>query len=394
MNQVGGLGLARKRADEICGYAKILFIPFTFRMTPRDIAHYRLGNQQIALAADRHPGELVARLGSLQAQDYLGALWAIGLRLPEAAEADIEKAIADRKIVRTWPMRGTLHFVAAADVRWMLELLTPRIIAGAARRRQQLELDDAVFARCEKLFSKALQGGRPLMRDEMYEVLSRAGISMNGQRGYHILWRLAQEGLICFGPRAGKQPTFVLLDEWVPVVKNMKRENALTELARRYFTSHGPATVQDFVWWSGLTMADAKAGLELASSQLAHETVDRKVYWMAKGRPDLRQAEATVHLLPGFDQYLLGYRDRSAVLNVQHALKIVPGSNGMFMPMIVSQGRVVGIWKRTLQKNRVVITGSPFAKLSRAETRDFTAAAERYGRFLGLPAESSLEKPA
>jgi hypothetical protein len=363
-------------------------------MTPRDIAHHRLDNQQIVLAADRHPGELVARLGSLQAQDYLGALWAIGLRLPVATEADIEKAIADRKIVRTWPMRGTLHFVAAADVRWMLELLTPRIVAGAARRRQQLELDDTVFARCEKLFIKALQGGRPLMRDEMYEVLSRAGIAMNGQRGYHILWRLAQEGLICFGPRAGKQPTFVLLDEWVSVAKNLPRDRALAELARRYFTSHGPATIQDFVWWSGLTAADAKAGLELASPHLAHETIDGKVYWMAKARPASRQAEASVHLLPGFDQYLLGYRDRGAVLDAQHALKIVPGSNGMFMPTIVSEGRVVGIWKRTLKKNRVVITGSPFTKLSKAEALGFATAAERYGRFLGLPVEPSLEKPA
>lgn len=362
-------------------------------MTPRDIAHHRLGNQQIVLAADRHPGELVARLGSLQAQDYLGALWAIGLRLPEATETDIEKAIADRKIVRTWPMRGTLHFVAAADVRWMLELLTPRIIAGAARRRQQLELDDAVFTRCEKLFIKALQGGRPLTRDEMYEVLSRAGIPMNGQRGYHILWRLAQEGLICFGPRTGKQPTFVLLDEWVPSAKGMKRENALAELARRYFTSHGPATVQDFVWWSGLTAADAKAGLELTASQLAAETVDRKVYWMTKARPALRQAEVTVHLLPGFDQYLLGYKDRGAVLDAQHALKIVPGSNGMFMPTIVNEGHVVGIWKRTLKKNRVVVTASPFTKLNKTEIHGFTAAAERYGRFLGLAVETKVEKP-
>ena len=224
-------------------------------MTGSDIAQRRLGNQSIAPAASLTPGEVVKRLGAVQAQDYLGALWALGLRMQRAVEADIEQAIANREIIRTWPMRGTLHFVAAEDVRWMLALLTPRILARAARRHQQLALDEATFARSETLFTNALENGRSLTRNQMMDVLEQAGISTKGQRGYHILGWAAQNGLICFGPRQGKQHTFVLLDEWLPSGKSLSREEALAELAHRYFTGHGPATIQDFIWWSGLPAA-------------------------------------------------------------------------------------------------------------------------------------------
>src|SRR5207237_2162453 len=193
---------------------------------------------------------------------YPGALWAVGLRTRDATEAAIEQAIAERTIVRTWPMRGTLHFVAPEDARWMLQLLTPRVVAANARRvYQQSNLDDATFARSKDLFVDALQGGKQLPRPSLYKVLEAAGISVAGQRGLFILQRLSSEGLICFAARQGKQPTFALLDEWVPISlsKTPARDQALAELALRYFTSHGPATVQDFAWWSGLPAADASA---------------------------------------------------------------------------------------------------------------------------------------
>ena len=189
-----------------------------------EIARLRLLNQQIMPSKCKQPNDVVRTLGAIQAQDYSGALWAIGLRLPGSTQTTIEQAIANRTIVRTWPMRGTLHFVAAADVRWMLELLTPRILSGAARRDQQLGLDEAVYARCRKLFVGALQGGRQLTRDAIYQVLEREKISTDGQRGYHILWRLGQEGVICFGAHEGKQPTFALLDEWVTQCRLARRE--------------------------------------------------------------------------------------------------------------------------------------------------------------------------
>lgn len=360
---------------------------YSLAMSPDDIAKYRLLNQQIAIAASKTPGEVVASLGAMQAQDYAGALWAIGLRLPGTTEAVIQHAIAERQIVRTWPMRGTLHFVPAADVHWMLVLLTPRVIAGTARRQQQLELDSSIFARCGELFVSALQGGKQLTRDEMYEVLERSGISTGKQRGYHILWRLSQERLLCFAAHAGKQPTFALLDEWIPEAKILARDEALARLTLRYFTSHGPATVQDYVWWSGLTAADAKAGIEMVSSRLAKEKLDGKTYWMRLDMPDLPDDTPTLHILPGFDEYLIGYKDRSASLEPAHAQKVVPGNNGMFMPTIVNGGRVVGIWKRDLKKKAVVIAPQAFTSLNKAEKEGFQRAAEQYGRFLSLPVE-------
>jgi Winged helix DNA-binding domain len=304
--------------------------------------------------------------------------------LPNATEADVERALAARTIVRTWPMRGTLHFVAAADVRWILELLTPRIVAGSAGRNKQLELDDAVFARSRDAFINALQGGRQLSRQAMYAVLEAAQISTAGQRGLHILWRLAQDQLICFGARAGKQQTFALLDEWVPAARSLERDEALAELAERYFTGHGPATLEDFVWWSGLKIADARAGLAMAASRLAQDIVDTRVYWMAQDVPAVRSVSPNAFLLPGFDEFLLGYRDRSAALDPRDAQKVHPGGNGMFSPTIVLYGRVAGTWKRTLKRDAVAIEASPFSPLSKADKQKLATVVESYGNFLDM----------
>jgi len=358
-------------------------------MTTLNIARQRLCQQSIAPAALAKPGDVVKRLGAIQAQDYLGVLWAIGLRTKAATEQTIEQAISDGKIIRTWPMRGTLHFVAPEDVRWMLALLTPRIIANAAHRHRQLELDATTFARSETLFANALQGGKQLTRPEMMNVLEQDGISTDGQRGYHILWRAAQSGLICFGPRQGKQDTFVLLDEWLPANKTLSQEEALAELANRYFTGHGPATIQDFMWWSGLTAADARAGLEMVKAQLAYEEFEDQTYWLSPSLSSPKSDLPAVYLLPPFDEYLLGYRDRGAVLDPAHAGKVVPGGNGMFKPLIVIDGRVVGTWKRTLRKTKVLVSFGPFEPLSPTQMEAIVAAAEPYGKFLGLPVEIS-----
>ncbi len=354
-------------------------------MTSSDIAQQRLYNQYIARATFEQPGDVVAWLGAVQAQDYLGALWAVGLRMRKAVEADIERALADKTIIRTWPMRGTLHFVAAADVRWMLELLTPRIVAGSSQRlHRQYGLDEAVFTRSKELFAGEMQGGRQLTRNAMYKALEAGGISIAGGRGLHILGRLAQDGFICFGAREGKQQTFALLDEWAPAAKPMARDEALAELANRYFTSRGPATLQDFAWWSGLTMADAKSGLELAKRRLVQEISGGQTYWLASSMPTTKDASPAAYLLPAYDEYTVAYKDRSAVLNPEYTKRVSSG-NGIIYPTIVVDGLVVGTWKRTLRKDTIVITPSPFAKLKRAETRAFAGAARRYGEFLGAP---------
>ena len=353
-------------------------------MTPRDIALIRLANQQIVGTRCQRPAEVVASLGAMQGQDYLGTLWAIGLRSPATAETDIEQAIADRAIIRTWPLRSTLHFVTAADVHWLLELLGPRIVASTSTRHEQFGLDKPVLTRIRKVLIKALQNDQQLTRDEIYTLLERARISVEGQRGYHILWRMGVDRIICFGARRGKQQTFTLLEEWAPKIRTLDTEAALAELTLRYFKGHGPATLSDFVWWSGLKISDAKAGLGLVSSQLESVTVNDNVYWLDPELPSFGETGEVVNLLPGFDEYLLGYRDRSASLDPSHAQKIQPGSNGVFSSTIVINGEVAGTWKRIIGKKSVAISTDLLRPLTKAETRALEEAIARYCEFLGV----------
>jgi hypothetical protein len=351
-------------------------------MTVSDIARLRLHNQRIACATIERPGDVVSWLGAVQAQDYLGALWAVGLRMRNAVESDVERAIADRTIIRTWPMRGTLHFVATADIRWMLELLTPRVSASIRQYLlREFDLDEGAFARSKDLFARALQGGKQLTRNAMYDVLEAGGVSAS-QRGRHILTLLAQDGFICFGAREGKQQTFALLDEWAPKTMRMARDESLAEIAKRYFTGHGPATLQDFAWWSGLTTADATAGIEMAKRFLSQETINGQIYWLASSTPATKVSSPTAYLLPAYDEYTVAYKDRSAVLDPAYTKQANSG-NGILYPTIVVDGQVIGTWKRTIKKDSLAISLSPFAKLKRAETRAIAEAANLYGKFLG-----------
>jgi hypothetical protein len=350
------------------------------------IAH-RLLSQQIAGTHFTQPSEIVAWLGAMQAQDYLGTLWAVGLRLPGSTETAVEQALNDRTIVRTWPMRGTLHLVAAADVRWMLDLLAPRRLAQSAGRRKQLGIDEATLAHSREVCQQALQGGKQLARPAMFALLQSHGIATTGQRGIHILGHLAQEGLLCLGARAGKQFTFTLLDEWAPQARHLEHGAAWAELARRYFTSHGPATVHDFAWWTGQTLGDVRLGLAAVTPQLVQEQIDGKTYWLAPAANHQDDATFGVYLLPGFDEYMLGYQDRSATLAAEHAPKIHPGANGVLNPTLVVDGRTQGVWRRTLKKKSVLVTISPFTMLRASQKKATAVAAERYARFLGLALE-------
>jgi hypothetical protein len=332
------------------------------------------------------PEQIVAHLGGMQGQDLPGVKWSIGLRMPNAVQSDIDRAFDAGNIIRTWPMRGTLHVVAAPDVRWMLSLTSPKNLSGSQKRRDALELDDKTLSRCHQVFVKTLQGGKQKNRDEMYVALEQAGISVAGQRGYHILWNAALHGLICLASTDAKEQNYALLEEWVQPVKAKTRDEALAELAWRYFSSRGHATIKDFIWWSGLSATEARAGFDDIKSRLLAQTVGKIVYWIA---PDiaLTKDKASAFALPGFDEYILGYQDRSAVLEPQHAEKICPGNNGMFASTIVIDGQVVGTWKRTIKKSNIAAIATPFSKLSKAEMSAFKQAAERYGAFMGLSVE-------
>ena len=287
-------------------------------------------------------------------------------------------------------MRGTIHFVAPEDVRWMLKLLTPRVIARQTTTfLARFGLDDAAFGRCRDLLAAALQGGKQLTRGAIYDVLELGGVSTTGGRGLQILWRLAQEGLICFAARQGKQPTFALLDEWVPAGKDLTGEGALAELALRYFSSHGPATVQDFAWWSGLSLTDAREGLELVKPRLAHDESDARTYWFSAAAPGARAADTGSvgsQLLPAYDEFTVAYKDRRIALDPAHHDR---SPFDILSPTIAVNGQVVGNWKRELKRDSVVVTSQPFGVLSDSEAAGFVSAAGDYGRFLGLPVIAS-----
>jgi hypothetical protein len=348
------------------------------------IALRRLHSQLLTTNARRTPHDVVSHLGAVQAQDYLGALWAVGTRMQTATESDVEAALTERSIVRCWPMRGTLHFVAAEDARWMLELLAPRVLTRHRPRLQrEFDLDPKTLRRCGRLVEKALAGGHALTRQELYEVLEERGITTGDSRGLHILFALAHESLICFGARRGTQQTFVLLDEWLPAAKPKPREEALAELARRYFGGHGPATLADFGWWSGLTAKEAKEAIAL--TELQQEVVDEEPMWFASV-PDVSSLSAT-RLLPPFDEYTVAYKDRSEIVDSAFAKQVNAGG-GMINAVVVIDGQVTGNWKRTLRGTSVEITVSSFRELTPPETSAIEREAERYAAFV----QSELSK--
>lgn len=348
------------------------------RAVSPEFLKYRLASQLLSAGA-LSPAAVVSHMGAMQAQDYQAALWAVGVRAaPGTTRCAVEKSLSDRLIVRTWIMRGTIHFAAARDVRWMLDLLTPRVLVAMSKRAPSLGLDTAAFNTCRRAFQKALKGGRILTREEMYEVMERAGVAAGSQRGYHVLCRLAQEKVICFGPQQGARQTFVLLDEWCPESDAFAPDSPLSELASRYFTTHGPATEKDLAWWSGLTMKDVRQGITEAADRLVNREWNGETYWMS---PAACISEDASLLLPGFDEYLLGYTCRDHVLDPSQAAKIVPGNNGVFRPMLLHKGRIVGTWQMTKQKTAQIVCDL----FDKARAQSFTKAVKSYSDFLGVP---------
>jgi hypothetical protein len=347
----------------------------------------RLSNQGLARAAFRRAEEVVAWFGAVQAQDYLGALWGIGQRLRRATEAEVEAAEARRTIVRTWPMRGTLHFVAAADARWMTRLLAPRVMARhAARWKRDFGVDGALVARADDILTRALEGGKRLARDELYAVLESRRIRTGASRGLHLLLCLAMRGRLCLAGRVGKQHSFALLDDWIPGARELDRDAALVELATRYFTAHGPATPGDFAWWSGITAADARVAIDGARTGLAKDTIDGVTYWSGAARRARSAGTKTPHvrLLPAYDEYTVGYADRSPLL--ERGSRLSARGMGLLSPVVLVDGKIVGTWKRTISGGSVRVEARLARKLARDEGVAMDAAVADYGRFLGLEA--------
>jgi hypothetical protein len=358
----------------------------TFSSDQRRLRRLRLNAQRVDGRASAGPAETVHWMLAMQAQDFPGAKWSVGLRQRGGTEAAVEAACDAGEIVRSWPMRGTLHLVPAEDLGWMLQLTAPRSIATAGDRRAYLGIADLDVERARDLAVAALTGGRVMAREALLATIHRGGVSTQGQRGYHLLWYLAQTGTLVLGPAAGRQQIFALLDEWVRHPRRLEHDEALGELARRYFSSHGPATARDLARWCGLTMAEVRRGIAVAGGTLTVLELDGTSYLLAAEALEAAPPPARVHLLPGFDEYLLGYQDRTAALAPEHSQAIVPGGNGVFRPTIVVDGEVVGTWRRTTRAREIVVDAAPFAPLTRPVHEGLREAVEAYGAFLGQPA--------
>jgi len=338
--------------------------------------------------------DVVTWFGAMQSQDLASGLWSLGARLPGRTQADIEAMLEDRQALRTWPMRGTVHLVPPRDARWMLDLMGSRALQGAAARRAYLGLSDADANRAVDVLGTALAGGGRLTRAQCVEALVAAGISTAGQLGYHLLWYASQCGVTCIAPNLGKEQTFVLLDEWAPEATVVDRDEALALIAYRYFRSHGPTTRQDFAGWTGLTAADAKRGIAGAGEQLVTVTVEGSEMILAADAVDsMGAAEVAplgrdeVRVLPGFDEYLLGFKDRTLMIEPEHKQAIIPGGNGIFQPTVVRSGRVVATWKRSVRRASVVIDVKPLVRLAAADRTRVERSLQPYGAFVQLPVD-------
>jgi hypothetical protein len=356
-------------------------------MPTTTIAHQRLHQQALSNHPYSRPEEMVRGLGAVQAQDYGAAKWALGLRLPNLTDADIEQAFNEGRILRTHVLRPTWHFVTPEDIRWMLELTAPRVNGFAAYYYRKLELDEAVFQHAKDVIIKALEGGKHLTREELTAAVEQAGIQTSELRMTHMLMWAELAAVICSGARRGKQQTYALLSEWAPQAKSLPREEALAELTRRYFMGHGPAMVQDFVWWSGLTVADAKAGIEMVKSQSASEEIGGQLYWFSPDLPTIQPQSGTAYLLPNYDEYSVGYSDRSAIYEGDVPNHLDPRGALLLNYIIVMDSQVIGAWSRTFKKGRVIIQLKPFAPFTSTQLEAVQKAAQRYGEFLGLSVE-------
>ncbi|GAB3045737.1 winged helix DNA-binding domain-containing protein [Parafrigoribacterium mesophilum] len=382
-----GTGTAEVDADGT-GTAEVDAGTHALEIDRAELLGLRLASQWIAPTAAAGTGvaDVVRHLLAMQAQDFGQGLWALGVRAPGTTREQVLAELARGSVVRSWPMRGTLHFVAPDDLRWMLQLTASRTLASAATRQRQLDLDQDTLDRSADLARTELAGGGAATRAEFLAVLEDAGITTTGQRGYHIIWYLAQIGLICWGPPRRTGQAMVLLDEWAPPNEEVDNTEALRRFALGYFRGHGPATIKDFAWWSKLTMADARQGLAAARDELGAVHCGGGEYWMSASRPAASKAPAKsgVHLLPGFDEFLLGYQDRSHALPFEHANRIVPGGNGIFYPVMVSHGRIIGTWHRARNTTAVDLSAEPFERLTAEEAAGFARAAADYAGFVGL----------
>lgn len=356
-------------------------------MKPSEIIRRRLANQHLVASALKTPAQVVAAQGAVQSQDFYGGLWGIGLRLPPTTDAKVEEWFTDGRILRFHILRPTWHFVAREDARWLLALSGPRLNKVDVGIHVQLGVDAALLKRSFKILEKAL-GGAALTRTELGRILDKSGVRIgpgDGQRLGHIMFFAEVAGLVTSGPRRGKQFTYALLDERAPIItKPLARQDALAELARRYFGARGPATAADFAWWSGLTLGDCRKAAHSLDSELRSAEIKGETYWWSETRPPAKSLKGA-WLLPNYDEYGIGYANRDLIFDAQLFRDVQLRDRPIFSHFYMVDGRSTGTWKREPGKTGVRITLSPFEPpLPAADARALKAAAKRYADFLQL----------
>lgn len=352
------------------------------------IVSQRLRNQRLKATEFRKPVEVVRWFGAMQAQEFNAAKWAIAQRLQSATNDSIEQAFNDGKIIRTHVLRPTWHFVSPKDIRWLLELTAPRVNIASGSAYRRFELDDRVFKQTNKVLIRALKGGKHLTRNVLKKILHESGVSVDEPvRLAYIILRAELDALICSGPREGNQFTYALLEERVPETKRVDRDKALATLTLTYFRSHGPATLHDFMWWSGLTAVDAKRGIEMVQRHLIKTSHEDKVLWGPRSEDSVNQSTTSVSLLADFDEYVVAYKDRSAVFDSNDRLTM---ANGVLGRTVIIDGKIVGSWKQMNNKGSLNILLQLLRSLTNSERIAIAKAVDRYTKFLGVETKPRL----
>jgi hypothetical protein len=359
------------------------------RVSSKVMGRLRLASQGLLGAGFNGVPEAVRAMAAMQAQDLQAALWAVGVRVPGAGLSDVRRALDEGSVVRSWPMRGTLHLLAPEDLRWILNITTARMVQGAAGRHRQLEIAGGDVEVCREAALGLVDGGRAASREELFAAFEAAGQGTEAQRGIHLLWLLCQGASLVPGPLDGNQQKFVAFDHWITSSRNPGREEGIAELLLRYLRGHGPATLRDFAWWSSIPLTEVRKALPAVSGELVELEHEGTGYWLSPSTAALLDqgvpGQRSVLALPGFDEFVLGYTDRSIVLPPEHAQKIVPGGNGVFKKAIVTGGEVTGTWERRGSGRTAAVVPVPFddtKPFGPAALAGFRRAAERYGRFL------------
>ena len=354
-----------------------------------DAVARRLRSQKLVLTKCRKPAQVVSWLGAVQAQDYAGAKWALGLRATGLDDQSIDRAFNDGSILRTHMMRPTWHFVAPADIRWIQRLTGPRVNALNGLYYRNGGLDTQTMRRGVRVLERSLRDLNYLTRDALASALAESGPPLLGQSLAYLMMYAELEGVVCSGPRIGKQFTYALLEERVAASSSIPRDEARAELVRRYFTSHGPATFKDFAWWSGLTARDAKEGVAMNGARLEHEIVDGLTYWFGPDRAATLPLSPAVFLLPNYDEFAIAYRDR-VLLRAVHRPKSIAASDE-FAHLLVVDDEITGRWRRDVTTRSIVVHVQPFRPLTRVEKRAIEVEVDRYGAFMGLAATAAIQ---